>query len=206
VMREALALGYESIMIDGSRLPLDANIAATRRVVELARAAGAGIAVEAELGAVMGHETGPLPPYEELFASGRGFTDPDEAARFVSESGCDWLSVAIGNVHGAVARARKDERKVEARLSMDRLRNIAAATGAPLVLHGGTGIRRECLREAIAAGIAKVNIATAIRQPYEQARRTAPRAAADAVYAATVEVIDRELGIAGNAARLEDSA
>ena len=55
----------------------------------------AGVPVEAELGAVMGHEAGPLPPYEELFASGKGFTAPEEAKRFVEETGADWLSVAI---------------------------------------------------------------------------------------------------------------
>ena len=63
----------------------------------------ADVPVEAELGAVLGHEAGPLPPYEELFASGLGFTDPAEAKRFVEETGCDWLSVAIGNIHGAIA-------------------------------------------------------------------------------------------------------
>ena len=69
IFQEAIDVGYESVMIDGSRLPLDENIAATRQVVELAHAAG--VPVEAELGAVLGHEDGPLPSYEELFASGR---------------------------------------------------------------------------------------------------------------------------------------
>ena len=84
-------------------------------------------ACEAELGAVMGHEAGPMPPYEELFASGKGFTDVDEARRFVQESGCDWLSVAIGNIHGAISGAAKDAKKVTARLNNDHLRAISAA-------------------------------------------------------------------------------
>ena len=88
----ALAAGYESVMVDGSRLSLAENIAATKQIVDLAHARG--VMVEGELGAVMGHESGPLPPYEELFASGKGFTDPQEAARFVQETGVDWLSVS----------------------------------------------------------------------------------------------------------------
>jgi len=85
IFKEALELGYESVMIDGSRLPLDENIKATRQVVDLAHAVN--IPVEAELGAVMGHESGPLLSYEELFATGRGFTDVDEAKYFVQETG-----------------------------------------------------------------------------------------------------------------------
>ena len=119
IFRQAIQLGYESLMIDGSRLALEENMQAVRPVVELAHAAG--IPVEAELGAVMGHESGPLPSYEELYASGKGFTDPGEARRFVKETGCDWLSVAIGNIHGAIAAGRKDLKKVEARLNLERL-------------------------------------------------------------------------------------
>ncbi|MEM3466343.1 MAG: class II fructose-bisphosphate aldolase [Candidatus Jordarchaeales archaeon] len=119
IIREALTLGYQSVMVDGSRLPLADNIAATRAVVDLAHAAG--VPVEAELGAVLGHEAGPLPPYEELFVSGKGFTDVEEARRFVAETGCDWLSVAIGNIHGAIAAGARDQKKVEARLNLERL-------------------------------------------------------------------------------------
>lgn len=199
VIRRALAAGYDSVMVDGSRLPLAENIAASARAAALAHAAGRP--VEAELGAVMGHEAGPMPPYEELFASGRGFTDVAEAARFVRESGVDWLSVAIGNVHGAISAARSDK-KVPARLNIEHLAAIRDATGVPLVLHGGTGIRREYLREAICHGIAKVNIATAIRQPYEALVARDPAAAAEGVYRAAIEQMADELGVAGNAAVL----
>lgn len=82
----------------------------------------------------------PLPPYEELFASGRGFTDPEEAGRFARESGADWLSVAIGNIHGAISVAAKGLKKVEARLDIAHLERIRRTAGIPLVLHGGTGI------------------------------------------------------------------
>lgn len=169
LIAQALDLGYDSVMIDGSRLPLEENIAATRRVVDMAHPLGRP--VEAELGAVLGHEAGPLPPYEELFASGRGFTDPDEARRFVTESGCDWLSVAIGNIHGAISAAGRDKEKVQARLNLEHLRKLRQATGIPMVLHGGSGIRPEDLHAATQEGIAKINVGTEIRQAYERTLR-----------------------------------
>lgn len=199
VLTRAVKAGYDSVMVDASRLDLAGNIAATRQVVAMAHEAG--VPVEGELGAVLGHEAGPLPPYEELFASGRGFTDAEEAARFVAETGADWLSVAVGNVHGAITAARR-EAKVAARLDLDQLTRLRAAAGIPLVLHGGTGIRREYLQEAIRRGIAKVNIATAIRQPYEALRQSDPEGAGEAVYRSAIEQLETELGVAGNAALL----
>src|SRR3990172_1231964 len=116
LIQEALSLKYDSVMVDGSRLSLEENIEATKSVVGLAHTEG--VPVEAELGAVLGHEKGPLPPYEELYSSGRGFTDPDEARRFVHETGVDWLSVAMGNIHGAISEARRDKIKPQARLNI----------------------------------------------------------------------------------------
>ena len=194
-------MGYQSVMVDGSRLDLEGNIQATRQVVEMAHEAG--IPCEAELGAVLGHEAGPLPPYEELFESGLGFTDVMEAERFVRETGCDWLSVAIGNIHGAVSGALKDRKKIEARLDLDHLDRLRQATGIPLVLHGGSGVKREYLLAAIKRGIAKVNIGTDIRQAYEAARRSEPRArrseprAQRAVYERTSWLIRDYFGLAG---------
>ncbi len=199
-IRRAIAAGFASVMIDGSRLSLEENIRHTRRVVDLAHAAG--VPVEGELGAVMGHEAGPLPPYEELFASGRGFTDPGEAARFVAETGVDWLSVAIGNVHGAISAATRDQKKVEARLDLAHLGRLRDAAGVPLVLHGGTGIAKSYITAAIGQGIAKINVATAIRQPYERAARESQEAACAAAYDAVVRTVRDELGIEGSAERL----
>jgi fructose/tagatose bisphosphate aldolase len=143
VIRQAIDEGYQSVMVDGSRLRLEDNIEATRRVVEMAHAAG--VPCEAELGAVLGHEAGPLPPYEELYASGRGFTDVEEARRFVEETGCDWLSVAIGNIHGAISGVARDQKKPEARLHLQHLDRLKEATGAPLVLHGGSSVKQDYL-------------------------------------------------------------
>jgi len=169
IMEEALGLGFDSVMIDGSRLGLEENIEVTREVVEMAHPGG--VPVEAELGAVYGHERGPLPQYEELFRSGRGFTDPGEAEKFVKETGVDWLSVAIGNVHGAISGAAKDQKKVNARLNVDHLRRIVRVTNVPIVLHGGSGIQRESVLAGVRNGVAKINIGTAIRQPYEAEMR-----------------------------------
>jgi ketose-bisphosphate aldolase len=199
-IRRALQAGYGSVMVDGSRLSLEENIEATARVVEAAHAEG--VPVEAELGAVLGHEKGPLPPYEELFESGRGFTDPDEARRFVTESGCDWLSVAVGNIHGAISDTKRHKKKPAARLNIEHLDRIHDAVGIPLVLHGGTGIPHEYIREAMKHGIAKINIATAIRQPYEAAGGEGSRDALDAVYDATRRVLEQNLHLAGTAETL----
>jgi ketose-bisphosphate aldolase len=201
-IRTALQEGYESVMVDGSRLPLADNIYATRMVTELAHQHGA--AVEGELGAVMGHEAGPMPPYEELFASGKGFTDPDEASRFVRETGVDWLSVAVGSVHGAISAATRTQKKIEARLNIDVLETLRTATNVPLVLHGGTGIRKEYVMQGIRHGIAKINIATATRQPYERFVGESIVKAQDAVYDAAVNVIRNDLEISGLALRIEN--
>jgi fructose-bisphosphate aldolase class II len=202
IFKEALALGYESVMLDGSRLGLDDNIQSTRAMVELAHVQG--VPVEAELGAVLGHEAGPLPPYEELFASGLGFTDVEEARRFVQQSGCDWLSVAIGNVHGAIAAGRKDQKKIQARLNLDRLAQLAQATGIPLVLHGGSGIKQEDVLGAGKYGIAKINVGTEIRQAYEAALKESgsQAKAQDAVYIRTVELLRDYLHLTGIRAKL----
>jgi fructose-bisphosphate aldolase class II len=197
IIREAIELGYRSVMVDGSRLDLEGNIEATHRVVEMAHAAG--VPCEAELGAVMGHEAGPPPPYEELFESGMGFTDVQEAKRFVQETDCDWLSVAIGSIHGAVSGVLKDKKKVAARLNLDHLDRLHQATGIPLVLHGGSGVKQEYLLAGIKKGITKVNVGTEIRQTYEHTLRETSdlSAAQEAVYDRTCWLIKDYFGLAG---------
>jgi fructose/tagatose bisphosphate aldolase len=187
-------------MIDGSRLPLGENIGKTRGIVELAHKAG--VPVEAELGAVLGHESGPLPPYEELFASGKGFTSESEARRFIKETGTDWLSVAIGNIHGTISAAARTEKKVEARLDIEHLKVINESVRVPLVLHGGTGIRKEYLMKSFQQGISKINIATAIRQPYERLMHDSVKAAQDAVYKEMRDIINNQLEITGSANKI----
>ncbi len=207
ILRRALACGYQSVMLDGSRLPLQENIDCTRQSAELAHAAGA--CVEAELGAVAGHEGGGIGlSYEELFASKKGFTDVSEAKRFAAESGCDWLSVAAGSFHGAIAGAARREKKPEARLDVAHIAALHEATGGmPLVLHGGSGIKQENVLAAIEAGIAKINVGTEIRQAYENAmdeRNGDVEYAREQVYLRTRWVIGEFLRCTGNAERLDD--
>ncbi len=203
-IREAIELGYDSVMIDGSRLSLDENISATREVSDFAHKHN--VAVEAELGAVLGHESGPIPPYEELFASGKGFTDVDEAVRFIKESGCDWLSVAIGNIHGAITGAAMNEKKPEARINLDHLKQLNDMLNAPLVLHGGSGINLEYVRKSSALGIAKMNIGTDLRQVYEKGLEETGSVVETQkiLYDRCIEIFNNELRVAGKAKLIID--
>ncbi len=149
----ALESGYTSVMIDGSKLDLEGNIALTRAVAEQARAAG--IPVEAELGAVGGKE-------DSLEAEG-GCTIPEEAKEFVERTGIDSLAVAIGTAHGVYTKAP--------RLDIERLRQIRAMVDVPLVLHGASGLTDESVQACIREGICKVNFATELRQSYTRAVR-----------------------------------
>ncbi len=194
VMERAIDCGYQSVMIDASRLPLKENEEATRKVCELAHSAG--IPCEAELGRVSGHESGPALPYEEIFSKRIGFTDVAEAGEFASVTGCDWLSVAAGSVHGAVAENLKFAKKPEARLDIEHIAMLYASAGIPLVLHGGSGIKQDCITAAIRAGIAKINIGTEIRQSYLKALEQGADARS-AVYENVREIISQKLCITG---------
>ena len=190
LIKQALALHYDSVMIDGSRLSLKENIRVTKTVVEMGHRQN--VPVEAELGAVMGHENIPLPPYEELFCSGKGFTEPRAAERFVKETSVDWLSVAIGNIHGAISGIAKDQKKIEAKLNIGHLQKISERVKIPLVLHGGSGIKLEYLFAAIKNGIAKINVGTVIRQAYEKKLKEKKdlRYAQEAVTKAVTKIIN----------------
>jgi fructose-bisphosphate aldolase, class II len=144
---EVLPYGFSDVMYDGSKLPLEENIANTKRVVEAAHAAGVG--VEAELGHVgMGDQ------YDSLGGRGLGFTDPEMVEYFIEKTGVDFLAIAFGNAHG--------QYKGEPRLDLDLVAEIRRRVDVPLVMHGGTGLSDEQFRGAIAAGISKINFATNI--------------------------------------------
>ena len=144
---KALDAGFSDVMYDGSKLPLEENIAATRMVVRAAHAVGA--AVEAELGHVGVGRT-----YREFGALGKGFTEPDAVVRFVEETGVDLMAIAIGTAHGLYDG--------EPRLALDLLRAIRERVEIPLVLHGGSGLSDAQFRDAVAGGISKVNIFTVL--------------------------------------------
>jgi ketose-bisphosphate aldolase len=145
-----IALGYSSVMIDGSKLSFEENVDLTARVVK--RAHAAGVWVEGELGALSGDED------SSGEAAAGAMTDPAQAAEFASRTGVDALAVAVGNVHGYTA--------VPVRLDLDHLNEIAAATPVPLVLHGASGLPGEDLRGAVAAGVVKVNVNAELRRAH----------------------------------------
>ena len=145
-------------MYDGSKLPLEQNIAMTRRVIELARPLG--ISVEAELGKIGGTEDHVTVDEREA-----AFTDPDEAKEFVQATGVDSLAVAIGTAHG--------QYKGEPRLDFARLEKIRAQIGIPIVLHGSSGVPDDAIRRSIDLGVRKINIDTNIREAFVWALKKA---------------------------------
>ena len=138
---EALNMGFSSIMFDGSVKPYEQNIEETREIVRIAHAFSAS--VEGEIGHVGDAD-------EEVSTS--RYTTVEEAKQYLADTGVDALAVAIGTAHGAY--------KTAPQLSFERLREIRSAVDAPLVLHGGSGLMDDDFRQAIADGIAKVNIFT----------------------------------------------
>jgi tagatose 1,6-diphosphate aldolase GatY/KbaY len=141
----AFELGVGAVMADGSKLALEEN-------VELVRAAGRRGEVEAELGGIEGHEDAAT-----AVAAG-ALTDPDEAAVFADRSGAACLAVSIGNVHGIYAEPPK--------LDWARLEEIRQRVSIPLSLHGASGLSNDDLRQAIALGVAKINVNTELRARY----------------------------------------
>lgn len=139
----ALDLGFNSVMYDGSNLPLEENIQNTQAVVELARRYGAD--VEAELGGIAGDEAG-ISTGEIVNAA---LTDPDEAVRFVRETGVDSLAASIGTAHGFYTAPPK--------LDFARIEEIHQRAGVPLVMHGGSGVSEADYATAIDKGIRKIN-------------------------------------------------
>ncbi|HZQ09207.1 MAG TPA: class II fructose-bisphosphate aldolase [Anaerolineae bacterium] len=157
-IQRALAAGFTSVMVDGSRLPFEQNVAMTRRVVALAQRYG--VPVEAELGRLSGSEDAAavVAPQGEM-------TDPEQAQAFVEATGVDLLAVCIGNVHGFYAG--------EPHLDFERLCEICrrlsvplVRMSVPLVIHGTSGIPDETIRALIANGVVKFNLNTELRVAY----------------------------------------
>ncbi|MFG2788367.1 ketose-bisphosphate aldolase [Streptomyces sp. NPDC048419] len=148
LLREAADAGFSSVMYDAARLPYERNLAATRAAAEWAHSQA--LWIEAELGQVGGKAGEPA-----LDAHAPGArTDPAEARAFVADSGVDALAVAIGTTHAMTTRT--------ATLDHDLLKRLAAALEVPLVLHGSSGVPDGELSAAVAGGIAKVNVGTAL--------------------------------------------
>jgi fructose-bisphosphate aldolase class II len=162
--KEAIDAGYDAVLFDGGKLSFDENVAETKRVVgyarEVERATGRKIVVEGELGYI-GSSSKLLESIPEGAAiEERDLTKPEDAQRFVAETGVDLLAPAVGNIHGMFKSAPNP------RLNIPRIGAIGKAAGVPLVLHGGSGVSDEDFRAAIAAGIALVHINTELRRAW----------------------------------------
>jgi len=147
----ALKLGFKSVMFDGSAYDLDENIRRTREMAVLAHAQGATI--EGELGS-FGQEQGAGSDSAEL-------ANPDDAVRFVQETGVDVLAPAVGNAHGFYKRPP--------RLRFDLIEAIASRTGVPLALHGGTGLPTADISRSAGLGVRKLNVATQLHKDFSDA-------------------------------------
>ncbi|RDI50494.1 class II fructose-bisphosphate aldolase [Microvirga subterranea] len=202
VIREAIDAGFTSVMIDQSAKPLEENIAVSADVVRLAHARN--VSVEAELGKIGTTD------FVETDEDEEHFTDPNEARRFVAETGVDALAVAVGTAHGHYTTRKP-------RVDLARLQAIRELTGVHLVLHGGSGVPASMIHDAIrlpGGGISKVNIATDLEHAMltslgrterltDVACRALPpeqmRTAQDAVERTVVEKIETFLLSAGKA-------
>jgi fructose-bisphosphate aldolase class II len=177
---QAIALGFTSVMFDGDYLPFAENVATTKRLCEIAHAAG--VCMEAEIGEV------PKPDGAAYDPAEIDLTTPEEAVEFVRMTGIDSLAIALGSVHGL-----KDK---SVSLDLARLKAIRARVNTPLVLHGSSGVNNADIAQGIKLGLAKVNIATQLSKAFTGAVRE--------VLAADSELVDprKYLG-PGRAAQIE---
>ena len=141
---QAVDHGFTGVMYDGSSLPFEENVKMTRAAVEIAHPHG--VSVEAELGHVGGSDLAETQHVESVF------TEPDDVAKFVEQTGVDALAVSIGTGHGRYRSLPT--------LNIERLIELTEATDVPLVMHGGSGTPDDQVRNAVAHGITKLNVFT----------------------------------------------
>lgn len=153
LLHEALNLGFDSVMFDGSKLEYRENVLASRRMAELCKSFGATI--EVELGEVGGKNGVHAPGVR---------TNPDEARKFAEETGVDLLAVAVGTSHAMTTR--------DANLDFELIKLIRQNVRVPLVLHGSSGVSDHDLQQAIKAGMHKINIATHLNYVFTEEVRT----------------------------------
>ena len=150
-IQRAIDSGFTSVMYDGSQLNIEENIENTRKVVQMARKSG--VFVEAEIGSV---------PYDDMPGEIKDeLTTATQAKYFADNSGCDWLAVAVGNIHRLVGRF--------APIDFERLHSIGEKLDIPLVIHGATGITQADMKRLTATSVGKVNIGTSLRVAFVNA-------------------------------------
>lgn len=162
-IKEVVDAGYDAIIFDGAKLPLDENIEETKRCVDYAKNKNPNIIVEAELGYIgASSKVYDMLPHDVRLGQD-ALTKAEEAERFVKATGVDLLAPAVGNIHGMLKNAPNPA------LDIDRIKAIRQAAGIPLVLHGGSGISHHDFKRAILAGMTVVHINTEIRVAFRHA-------------------------------------
>lgn len=158
-VKEAIDAGFDSVIFDGAQLSFEDNISQTKRCVEYARSSGRDVIVEGELGFI-GTSSKILDSIPDGAVVGdASMTTPEDASRFVAETGIDLLAPAVGNIHGVVKGG-------DPALNSGRVGEIADSTGIPLVLHGASGNSAEDIRASIKAGVSIVHVNTELRIAY----------------------------------------
>ncbi|MCL5104760.1 MAG: class II fructose-bisphosphate aldolase [Armatimonadetes bacterium] len=154
-IEQGLKAGFNTVMLDTSHLPFDENITQTRKVVEAAN----------EFGADVEGECDPLPDASGTMGEHAGSrkTDPNDAARFVAETGVRALSIAIGNEH--------IQTESKSAIDFDLLERLQKTVPVPLVIHGGTGFPDDCVQRAIELGVAKFNVGSIMKKLYLESVR-----------------------------------
>jgi ketose-bisphosphate aldolase len=152
MIKQALELGFTSIMIDGSQRSFAENVAVTKQVVEMAHTYGAG--VEGELGAVAGEEG--VADTDADSAEALPYTDAEEAREFVVQTGVDALAIAVGTAHGIYTQSPH--------ISFDTITSVADSVDVPLVMHGATGVTDEDIQQSVRSGIRKINFFSGLLQ------------------------------------------
>ena len=156
-IKEALGAGFDAAVFDASEFPLEENIKKTREAVEYVKSVNPDFLIEGELGYIgFGSVLLKEIPIGAAVKP-EDFTKPEEASRFIKETGIDLLAPAVGNIHGILKDAPQPD------LNIERIKEIKKAVGVPLVLHGGSGIKNEDLSAAIGAGISIIHINTELR-------------------------------------------
>ncbi len=158
-VQEAIDAGFDSVIFDGAQLSMEDNISKAKKCVEYARASGRDVIVEGELGFI-GTSSKILDAIPEGAASTDAqMTTPEDATRFVKETGVDLLAPAVGNIHGVVKGG-------DPALNTNRVKEISTATGISLVLHGASGNSAQDISSAIKNGVAIVHVNTELRIAY----------------------------------------
>lgn len=156
-VKKAVDAGYDAILFDGGKLPLEENIKQTKKIVQYVKSQNPKILVEGELGYIGGSSQILKEIPKGAAIRPEDLTTSEQAAAFVKETGVDLLAPAVGNIHGMFGKAKNPN------LDIKRIREIRKAAGVPLVLHGGSGIKDKDFVAAIKAGISIIHISTELR-------------------------------------------